>query len=69
MTIEPKTPCSCGQSLPWHLFELELGLTHICLCGSKYVQTRNTPEVRLDGTAPNPFADAPTEDAPITSRE
>lgn len=63
MIILPKSPCPCGQSLPWHLFELELGLSHICLCSRKYVQERGKSEVRAAGNEANPFADAPTEDA------
>ena len=54
--VPPKSPCPCGQPLPWHLFNLGLGLSHICLCDRKYVQKRDTLEVLLVGTEPNPLA-------------
>ena len=34
--VTPKSYCACGQSLPWHLFSLGIGLRHICSCGAAY---------------------------------
>jgi hypothetical protein len=53
--IAPGYPCSCGQPLPWHLFELGLD-DHTCSCNRHYVQANDV--VYEDGVAPNPFAQA-----------
>ena len=55
--IPADTNCACGQTLPWHLFRLELGLTHICLCERTYQEQKGT--VRLIGTQPNPSVTPP----------
>ena len=62
--VEPKSSCPCGQTLPWHLFELGLGLTHVCLCNRTYRQDKTSGKVEQVGNSPNPFTDAPTGEAP-----
>jgi len=54
MTIQPHEKCECGSSLPWHLFELGFGMSHICSCERKY-ECDADGKVVLNGTAPNPF--------------
>jgi len=34
--VEKGAKCACGQTLPWHLFELGGGLRHICSCERAY---------------------------------
>lgn len=53
--VKSGSACECGQSLPWHLFELGLGLTHHCSCARAYVQSLPGTEVRMVTNLPNPF--------------
>lgn len=46
--------CECGQSLPWHLFGLGMGMKHVCFCERRYKEVDG--KVIRDGMAINPFA-------------
>ncbi len=50
--IKPGSLCPCGQTLPWHLFKLELGLRHRCSCQRSYDETAGV--VRLVSAESNP---------------
>lgn len=47
--VEPGSTCPCKQKLPWHLFELGMGLEHICSCERTYRQELGDPTVRFVG--------------------
>jgi len=42
--------CTCGVSLPWHLFRLGVE-HHVCRCERKWLRV-SAAEVVADGTAP-----------------
>ena len=56
--IEPGAACPCGQSLPWHLLELGVGLKHICSCERTVVPTADGGFEIPDERTPNPVARA-----------
>ncbi len=51
--IEPGAACPCGQSLPWHLLELGVGLKHICSCERTVVPTADGGFEIPDERTPN----------------
>jgi len=51
--VAGQAKCECGQTLPWHLFELGLGVKHTCLCERTYEERGGV--VRFVGIESNPF--------------
>ena len=51
--LNPGAKCECGQTLPWHLFELQVGMKHICSCARAYKERGGV--VRFVGNETNPF--------------